>query len=454
MPDREPHATPPRGGRRPLRRSVAAAMGDEVAPVELLFDLVFVFAISQLSEHLLAHLSWRGALETGVLLLGVFGIWSLTSFAASMPGISRRAAVGALFTVLVLGLFFNAGLTTAFEEQPWMFVVPFLVCNLGVVFFYIFAVSSEAMRQHGQSMLVWAVPSTTLWIVGAAAEPQTRAWWWLGAAVLDLVGAWAAHPIPGRRFRTAQVPFAPAHMIERSRLFLIIALGETILTTGTALSTAHLNIATVTAGGLAILGTVALWGLYFTGSDQLVSEHATTTGDPLRAARLAVNGQVVTAAGLIVLAVGYETTIHEPLAPAGPTLSLLLFGGPLLYLGLQTWYLRALTGRVSRTRLIGAAAPWPLERLPGLSRRWSRWPSRRCRSGCWLCGLLWWPTESTCFGRSPRSRARPSPAACVCCLSSRSRTGGTGRARPRKPPRLLRTAGRGPRQSTGPQGPE
>lgn len=96
--------------------------------------------------------------------------------------------------------------------------------------------------------------------------------------------------------------------------------------------------------------------MYFAGSDELVSDHATTTGDPLRAARLAINGQVVTAAGLIVVAVGYETAIHEPLAPAGLTLSLLLFGGPLLYLGLQTWYLRALTGRLSRTRLVGAAA--------------------------------------------------------------------------------------------------
>lgn len=331
-------------------------MGDEVSPVELLFDLVFVFAISQLSEHLLEHLNWRGALETAVLLLGVFGVWSLTSFAASMPGISRRSAIGALFTVLLLGLFFNAGITTAFEAQPWLFVVPFLGCNLGVVAFYTFAVSSDAMRRHGQSMFIWAVPSTSMWVIGALTEPETRTWWWLAAALLDLIGAWSAHPIPGRKFRTAEVPFAPAHMIERSRLFLIIALGETILTTGTALSTARIDVATVIAGGLAVLGTVGLWAMYFTGSDQLASEHATTTGDPLRAARLAVNGQVITAAGLIVLAVGYETAILEPGAPAGLTLSLLLFGGPLLYLSLQIWYLRALTGRLSHARLVGVLA--------------------------------------------------------------------------------------------------
>ena len=125
---------------RLARWSTAAAMGDEVSPVELLFDLVFVFAISQLSHHLLDHLTWRGALETGVLLMAVFGIWALTSFGASMPGITRRAEIGALFAVLVLGLFFNAGLTHAFEDTPWLFAAPLLVSNIGIVFFYLFGV--------------------------------------------------------------------------------------------------------------------------------------------------------------------------------------------------------------------------------------------------------------------------------------------------------------------------
>ena len=349
--DRRDHSIDPT---RPARSSMTAAMGDEVSPVELLFDLVFVFAISQLSHHLLNHLTWRGALETAVLLMAVFGIWSLTSFGASMPGITRRAETGILLVVLVVGLFFNAGISRAFEDAPWLFAVPFLVCNIGIVFFYLLARSS-LMRQHAVSMLVWVIPSTALWITGALAEPETRLWWWLVAAVMDLTGAWSAHRLPGRRFRTIEVPFAPAHMIERSRLFLIIALGETVLTTGSALAGAEIEAATLVAGVLAVLGTVALWALYFGGSHRLVTEHATRTGDPLQAARLAVNGQIVSAAGLIVLAVGYELTIEEPLSPATMVLSLLLFGGPLLYLGLQTWYLGALTGRYSRSRLMGAA---------------------------------------------------------------------------------------------------
>jgi Bacterial low temperature requirement A protein (LtrA) len=66
---------------------------DAVSPLELFFDLVFVFAVSQLSHHLLDHLTWRGAAETLVLLIAVFGIWSGTSFEArsfTSPGLRRE----------------------------------------------------------------------------------------------------------------------------------------------------------------------------------------------------------------------------------------------------------------------------------------------------------------------------------------------------------------------------
>ncbi|NTW40822.1 MAG: low temperature requirement protein A [Cellulomonadaceae bacterium] len=336
--------------------AVSSAMGDDVSPVELLFDLVFVFALSQLSHHLLDHVTWIGVSETGTLLAAVFGIWSLTSFGASMPGVSRRAQVSVMFAVMTLGLFMNGGITNAFESDPWLFVGPFLTCHAGLALFYLSTATSQLMRRHAFSMIVWLAVIAALWAVGASASPELRLMWWAGAAVIDVIGAWSAHWLPGQPFRTAEVPFAPAHMIERSRLFLIIALGETILATGGAVATVPTTVATVGAAVLALLCTVALWALYFGGSDRLVTEHSSTTGDPLRAARLAINGQVVTAGGLIVLAVGLTLTIQRPLAASLPAHSMLIFGGPLLYLTAQLWYLRALTGHHSRPRLAAIGA--------------------------------------------------------------------------------------------------
>jgi low temperature requirement protein LtrA len=62
---------------------------DAVSPLEPFFDLVFVFALTQLSHHLLDHLIWRGAAETLILLIAVFGIWSDTSFEATLLNIGR-----------------------------------------------------------------------------------------------------------------------------------------------------------------------------------------------------------------------------------------------------------------------------------------------------------------------------------------------------------------------------
>jgi low temperature requirement protein LtrA len=152
------------------------------------------------------------------------------------------------------------------------------------------------------------------------------------------------------------VEFDADHMLERCRLFLIVALGETILSTGTAIANAPRSAMTVLTGTSALVVVVALWALYFVGSDQLVNRHLATTTDPLLAARLATNGEVVVVAGLIAVAVGSELAITHPHGTTTINLSLLLFGGPFLYLLVQIWYLRVATRALSPRRLGGLAA--------------------------------------------------------------------------------------------------
>ena len=93
---------------------------DAVSPLELFFDLVFVFAVSQLSHHLLDHLTWRGAAETLVLLIAVFGIWSGTSFEATLLNIGRSPTQWMLLAVMLAGLFMNAAIADAFDTGGWV----------------------------------------------------------------------------------------------------------------------------------------------------------------------------------------------------------------------------------------------------------------------------------------------------------------------------------------------
>ena len=341
---------------------------DEVSPLELFFDLVFVFAVSQLSHHLAENLSWPGAAETAVLLVAVFSIWQVTSFGVSFPQ-GGRAETVSIFVVMFVALFMNAFLPRAFEDAPWLFLGPFLAARVGLVVFAIVTASTDWLRRHYRAMAVWIVVEATFWVIGALVDPEARLAFWASAALLNVGGSWAGHPLPGRRFDSGEISFEPGRMIERSRLLLLIALGETVLAIGTAVGEGPRDVASVVAAGAALGVTFVLWSLYFRGSDPVVRESAASDADRLRVARIAVDSQLIVLAGLISLAVGFELAVPEPTGPTRPGLALTLHAGGILYLAAQSWYLHALGGRWSRARLVGivalaAAVPVSLRVVP------------------------------------------------------------------------------------------
>ena len=326
---------------------------DAVSPLELFFDLVFIFAVSQLSHHQLDQLSWRGAAETLVLLIAVFGVWSGTSFEATLLNIGRSQAQWMLPAVMLAGLFMNAAIADAFDTEGWAFVVPLLIIQAGRSILMIVAAPTRMLREHYARLLCWILATAPLWIAGAAVQAEVRLLWWAGAAVIDLAGTWLAHPVPGRALHSENVEFDADHMIERCRLFLLIALGESVLTSGTALADAPRTLLTLVTGTGALAAIVALWAMHFAASGRLMDRYVQTTTDPILAARRTVNGLLVSVAGLIAVAVANDLVIAHPHGQTSVSLSLLLFGGPLLYLLSQTVYLWAVVATVGRHRRAG-----------------------------------------------------------------------------------------------------
>ena len=324
--------------------------------MELFFDLVFVFAVSQLSHHLLTHLSWRGATETLVMLGAVFAVWFSTSWTATLIGANQSRTRWLVLAVMLLGLFMNASVTRAFTTSGWAFVVPLLLIQLGRAVWTLVNATDALFRDHYFRTLLWLSATTPLWIAGAAVNPEARVLWWALAAGLDLIGRWLAHPLPGRRLRSENIDFDAEHMLERRRLFLLIALGETVLTTGTAIAQAPTAFVTAASGTAALAGTVALWALSFGRSHTLILRHLEKTSDPIRTSRHAADALMVMVAGLIALAVANEMVISHPHDHSSLALSLLLGGGPILFLAAQGWYLWAVPNILSRLHLIGGVA--------------------------------------------------------------------------------------------------
>jgi low temperature requirement protein LtrA len=203
---------------------------------------------------------------------------------------------------------------------------------------------------------VLILATAPLWIAGAISGAEDRLLWWAGAAAIDLAGTWLAHPLPGRMLRSQHVDFDANHMLERCRLFLIIALGESVLSSGTAIADASKGLLTVVTGTCALVTIVVLWKLHFVSSGRLMDRYVETTSDPILAARRTVNGLLVSVAGLIAVAVGNELVIAHPHGQTSVALSLVLFGGALLYLLSQTVYLWAVIGTRSWPRLVGLVA--------------------------------------------------------------------------------------------------
>jgi low temperature requirement protein LtrA len=103
----------------------------QVSPLELFYDLVLVFAVSELSEHLLHDLTWRGAAETLVWLCAAFTVWPLTTFEATYFDITRRHTQAAVLTAMALALFMNAAIGVACTVGGgWAFVVPLVATQV------------------------------------------------------------------------------------------------------------------------------------------------------------------------------------------------------------------------------------------------------------------------------------------------------------------------------------
>lgn len=324
-----------------------------VTPFELFFDIVFAFALSQLSHHLLHHLTWHGVAETLVMLLAVFTAWFVTSWSATIVHADQSRTRWLVLTVMVLGLFMNSPVTVAFTTSGWAFAVPMLVIMLGRTVWMLVYAPNPVFKEHYVRTLLWVIATTPLWIAGAAVNHEYRLTWWALAAGIDQIGRWLAHPIPGRKLHSEHVPFSADHMLERCLLFLIIALGETVVATGIAMVEAPFGLMTVATGTVAMIVAIALWALSFGRSYKLTLQHLEQTSNPILTSRRSVDTLTIMVAGLVAVAVASEAVTTHPQGRTPVSLSLLLAGGPILFLAGQGWYLRAVPHVWSKLHFIG-----------------------------------------------------------------------------------------------------
>jgi low temperature requirement protein LtrA len=329
-----------------------------VTPLELFFDLVYVFAIGQLSHHLLEHVDLRTGAETVIMTLAVVYAWYMTAWGANWLDPNRLPVRVLLVGLMFASLLMSAGIADAFGERAWLFVTGYLLLQIGRSAFLIMALRGRALGEHFVNDLVWEVATGALWVAGAIADGDARLVLWGIAVVATQAGVWNLHWLPGRgqRIDLGHTGIAGEHLIERLRLFFIIALGETVLTMGSAFAGEPFELERLVALAIGFAGTVALWWCYFERAEEVGVEAAEAAEDAGAVGWWGTWTLTLMVLALIAIAVGDELAIAHPGDDATLGFAILTFGGPALFLLAQVYFFRGTLGRAPRSRLLGLAA--------------------------------------------------------------------------------------------------
>lgn len=308
----------------------------EVTYIELFFDLVFVFAITQLSHHLLEHLSILGAVETLLLFAAVWWAWIYTTWTTNWLDPERAAVRLMLIAVMLGGLALAAAIPHSFDETGRLFAYAYVALQIGRTSFMIWASRgvNEARKRNFQRIAVWFLFSAPFWIAGAIAEMPWRLALWGAALAIEYAGPFSFFRTPGLgRSRREDWDISGAHMAERCALFIIIALGEGVLVTGGYYGEVEQNAATNLAFVFIFIGTAALWWIYFDIGAKRGAEMIEAAPDTGRVARNAYTYlHMIIVAGLIVTAVGDALMLKAPGDKAKLAFLLTACGGPMLFL--------------------------------------------------------------------------------------------------------------------------
>jgi low temperature requirement protein LtrA len=325
--------------------------------VELFFDLVFVFAITQISHTLLAHFTALGVLQTAILMFAVWWVWVFTSWITNWLDPEQTPVRVMLFGLMIAGLLLSTSIPKAFESRGLAFAIAFVVMQVGRSLFFLAVVprSETGHRNNFRRISVWLSVSGIFWIAGGLADPEWRIGLWLIALAIEYSGPAMRFRTPGLGASTIQEwAVEGGHMAERCALFIIIALGESIVVTGATFSEAAWTTPTVAAFVIALVGSIAMWWVYFHIGAEAGSEHISHAEDSGRLARLAYTYiHLPIVAGIVVSAVGDELLLAHPIGHTGAKEMLSMIGGPLLYLAGVILFKRSIRGHLQLSHLVG-----------------------------------------------------------------------------------------------------
>lgn len=336
-----------------LRSREAAA---RVSNEELFFDLVYVFFVTQLSHYLLEHLTLLGALQTLVMWFAVWLGWQYTAWTTNWFDPGSLATRGVLFSIMLVALVMASALPEAFGERGLVFAACFAFIQIGrTICMLLAAGKGSALVPNFRRILAWNCVAAVFWIGGAFAQDEARLALWFAGAMVEYIAPMFGLAFPGLgRSSTAEWTIDGGHLAERCQLFVIVALGESVLATGVAFGHHHAwHLPDVLSFVVGFVGSIAMWWMYFDTSSKHAAHVIEHSSDPGAIGAKFHYTHVILVAGIIVSAVADELVIadgghHASWAQVGA-----LLGGPAIYLFGNALFKRVVYGFLPQSHIAG-----------------------------------------------------------------------------------------------------
>jgi low temperature requirement protein LtrA len=324
-------------------------------PVELFWDLAFVFAITQVTHFLLFHLTWGGFLRGMILLALIWWAWSAFVWAANAQAEDSPTMQLALLVSLVLIFLAGIAVPDAFGDEAVLFAVTYSGVRLIHLGLYVDAsrrgnASWESIVGFGAATLA----ALALLVIGSFFDVAAQTIFWAAALSIDYAGpAWLTRA----RLRGLQ-QVAVAHFAERYSLFVIICLGESIVAIGLAANGTPVDAGLLAAVGFGLLATIGLWRTYFgplaVDAEQRLREDE---GDVVLAAADGYSYlHLLIVAGIVIFAAGVRVVVESPSLYLSDPVRLCLCGGVALYLLGHAAFRLRMVNQINLSELIAAAA--------------------------------------------------------------------------------------------------
>jgi len=323
----------------------------QVTPLELFFDLVFVFAITQVTSLLADDPTWGGLLRGMLVLAALWWGWGVYAWLTSAMDVDEGGVRLAMLASMAAMFGVALAVPGAFGDDALLFGVAYLLVRL--LHLVLSAIVARDHPERRGSLLRFAptaIAGASLLVVAGFLEGNERIAVWLVALAVDYLGPSVIGV--GRGWRVA-----PEHFAERHALIVLIALGESIIAIGVGAGF-ELGTGVIVAAALGIVVVSALWWLYFDVA-AILARMRLMQATGLELHRLALQAysylHLPLIAGIVLFALGLEKTVGH----AGDTLdtvpAVALCGGAALYLLGHIAFLFRTTRRVWRRRTIGAA---------------------------------------------------------------------------------------------------